>query len=454
MTTTPTAARRAGSTSTRPTAPPAARSATGSARGSRSYVYPNTPLSQRARRRPTRARASRSACTRTRTAPTSRLSSLATTYTTQLAQWRAKYPSLPGPVTNRTHCIVWSDWSSRPASKRANGIRLDTNYYYWPGIWVQNRPGFMTGSGMPMRFAGKNGAMHRRLPGGDPDDRRVGPELPVHRRHAARPRLGPHGYYGAFTANMHTDQPTIQQDDALLTSALVPRRAAGHRQADAHLARRPQRLVVRHHRVVRQHAVVQRQGRRRRQRPDRHGADAGPNGTQLTGINRNGSAVTWTPEQIKGLDYAVFSAAGGSYTALYAVPGAMAIAALSVDTGPAVADQTASLRWTTTSVATSEISLGTSTTKLTTTKAKGDATLKHSVSVSGLEAGTRYYYRVTSRDAKGVARTSPALTEAPASFVTPAEDTKKPTATAPVVTALPDGSARSSGARTRRPRGR
>ena len=46
------------------------------------------------------------------------------------------------------------------------------------------------------------------------------------------------------------------------------------------------------------------------------------------------------------------------------------------------------------------------------------------------------------RSHPAVARTSPALTEAPASFVTPAEDAKKPTATTPVVTALPDGTAR------------
>ena len=41
----------------------------------------------------------------------------------------------------------------------ANGIRLDTNYYYWPGGWVHNRPGMFTGSGMPMRFAGIDGTM-------------------------------------------------------------------------------------------------------------------------------------------------------------------------------------------------------------------------------------------------------------------------------------------------------
>ena len=56
-------------------------------------------------------------------------------------------------MTNRTHCIAWSDYDTQPQVALAHGIRLDTNYYYWPATWVLDRPGFMTGSGMPMRFA-------------------------------------------------------------------------------------------------------------------------------------------------------------------------------------------------------------------------------------------------------------------------------------------------------------
>ena len=46
---------------------------------------------------------------------------------------RAKYTSDSRAGTNRTHCIVWSDCATQPRSSLANGIRLDTNYYYWPG---------------------------------------------------------------------------------------------------------------------------------------------------------------------------------------------------------------------------------------------------------------------------------------------------------------------------------
>ena len=76
----------------------------------------------------------------------------------QFAALRRPYPSLPPPDTNRTHCIAWSDWATQPRSSR-RGVRLDTNYYYWPPDWVQNRPGLFTGSGMPMRFADIDGSL-------------------------------------------------------------------------------------------------------------------------------------------------------------------------------------------------------------------------------------------------------------------------------------------------------
>ena len=80
------------------------------------------------------------------------LSSLQANYTTQIAEWQAKYTSLPAPVTQRHHCIAWSDWTTGAEVELANGIRLDTNYYFWPPGWVGNVPGNFTGSAMPMRF--------------------------------------------------------------------------------------------------------------------------------------------------------------------------------------------------------------------------------------------------------------------------------------------------------------
>ncbi len=78
-------------------------------------------------------------------------------YTSQISDWVAKYFSLPVPSSTRMHCVVWSDWASEPKTEANHGMRLDTTYYFFPGNWVQDRPGYFTGSGMPMRFADLDG---------------------------------------------------------------------------------------------------------------------------------------------------------------------------------------------------------------------------------------------------------------------------------------------------------
>jgi hypothetical protein len=61
-------------------------------------------------------------------------------YSDQLDSWATKYLGVPRPSTNRTHCVVWSDFATQPLVELNHGIRLDTNYYYYPTNWVQNRP--------------------------------------------------------------------------------------------------------------------------------------------------------------------------------------------------------------------------------------------------------------------------------------------------------------------------
>jgi hypothetical protein len=80
-------------------------------------------------------------------------------FTDDLASFAAKYMSLPAQKTHRANCTPWSDWATHPKVEFNHGIRLDMNYYYYPGNWVQNRPGFMTGSGFPMRFADIDGSI-------------------------------------------------------------------------------------------------------------------------------------------------------------------------------------------------------------------------------------------------------------------------------------------------------
>lgn len=75
----------------------------------------------------------------------------------QMAGFRRRYPNLPPQQTLRVHCIVWNGWVDVPRIERRNGIRLEMNYYYWPPKWIKRRPGFMTGSGLPMPYVDENG---------------------------------------------------------------------------------------------------------------------------------------------------------------------------------------------------------------------------------------------------------------------------------------------------------
>ena len=71
---------------------------------------------------------------------------------------KGKYTTLPAR-TSRTHCAAWSGWAELPRLEATEGIRFDTNYYYWPDTWALAGPGMFTGSGFPMRFAGQDGAL-------------------------------------------------------------------------------------------------------------------------------------------------------------------------------------------------------------------------------------------------------------------------------------------------------
>ncbi len=142
-------------------------------------------------------------------------------FSTQLAAWQAKYTSVPAPVTNRTHCITWSDWASHPKTELAHGIRFDTNYYYWPPDWIQNRPGMFTGSGMPMRFADLDGTVIDVYQGATQMTDESGQTYPFTVNTLLDRATGPEGYYGAFVANMHTDSESSAGATAIISSALA-----------------------------------------------------------------------------------------------------------------------------------------------------------------------------------------------------------------------------------------
>src|SRR5690348_2443180 len=145
--------------------------------------------------------------------------SLESTYATQLAEWAAKYQDLPAPTTSRYHCISYSDWDSQPTTEFRHGIRLDTNYYYWPGSWIRDRPGFMTGSGIPMRFTDKNGRFIDVYQAPTEMTNESQQSYPFTPNTLFAKATGPEGYYGLFVANMHSHKPASFEDDQLVASA-------------------------------------------------------------------------------------------------------------------------------------------------------------------------------------------------------------------------------------------
>lgn len=140
-------------------------------------------------------------------------------YTSQLGVWNATYAGLAAPATHRTHCLSWSDYATQPVVELAHGIRLDTTYYYWPSAWVANTPGLFTGSGMPMRFADPNGTLIDVFQAATQMTDESGQAYPYTVDTLLDNAIGPSGYYGAFVANMHTDESASSGSDSIVASA-------------------------------------------------------------------------------------------------------------------------------------------------------------------------------------------------------------------------------------------
>jgi hypothetical protein len=131
--------------------------------------------------------------------------------------------------------------------------------------------------------------------------------------------------------------------------------------------------------------------------PARFGGDA------LESLTRDGSAVAFTREAIKGVDYGMFPATSGSYVARYAsdttAPQISAVAATSTASG------TATVTWTTDEASDSKVLYGTSPATLDQTASDGANVTSHRVTLTGLTGGTTYSFRVQS--ARATARPRP-----------------------------------------------
>ncbi len=240
-------------------------------------------------------------------------------FRTQLISFKSSFPGLATPRTTRTHCIVWSDWASGARMAGRNGVRLDANYYYWPAAWVLDRPGMFTGSGFPMRFADVDGSLIDVYQAATQltDESEI--DYAKHIKALLDGALGSQGYYGVFTANMHTDQSNVGDPGAPAIVAEAKRRGVP-------VVSAVQMLDWLDGRNGSSFGGLSFSANQLTFSITRGGAGArglqamlplaGPSGA-LAGVTRAGSPVATTTRTVKGVDYAVFDAAAGDYTATY-----------------------------------------------------------------------------------------------------------------------------------------
>ena len=250
----------------------------------------------------------------------------------------------------------------------------------------------MTGSGMSMRFVDKAGRFVDVSQAATQMTDESNQSYPFTPNALLDAALGPQGYYGAFTANMHTDQATTFPSDQLITSALahgVP------------VVTGRQMLTWLNGRAGSSYSGISFSGNTLAFTVNvGAGADgltgmvptAGPGGTTLTALGRGGSPVSFTRTTIKGVEYAMFLAAPGAHTATYgASAAAPAVTATSVER---TSDTATTLDIASTDVTRTEVSYGTEPTKLTRRAVDGTRGTRRTLTLDQLRPDSTYYYQV------------------------------------------------------------
>lgn len=250
--------------------------------------------------------------------------SLESSLSLQLAQLAQNFPGMPASKTNRNHCVLWSDYDSAPQVFVNHGIRLDTSYYYWPGVWAQDRPGMFTGSGMPMRYADRFGNLIDVFQATTQMTDESGQTYPKNIDTLLDNAIGSLGYYGAFTANMHTDTATSAGSDLIVASAQargVPVIAAQQMLTWLDARNASSFSSITWNGSTLNFAVTANASARNL----RAMIPANSTGGSLNSLKLNGSAISYTLQTIKGIQYAFFSATTGTYQATYGAGGAFSI---------------------------------------------------------------------------------------------------------------------------------
>jgi hypothetical protein len=346
--------------------------------------------------------------------------SLRTMFDDQLAALAAQLPGITPPSTHRTHCISWSDWVTKAKVELERGMRLDANYYYWPGAWINDRPGMFTGSGMPMRFADLDGTLIDCYQATTQLTDESDITYSTHINTLLDNAIGANGYYGVFTANMHTDVNggnSTNGSNAIIASAQqrqIPVISAKQMLTWLDGRNNSSFGAMAWNNGVLNFSIAAGSGSDNM----RGMLPINGNGGQLAGITVNGAPISFTTETIKGMAYAFFPANSGNYAATYSNTVApMQISAVNVlQTVPG----SATITWITNLASDSRVDYGAASNQLTQNAADANPVTNHSVTLSGLAPATTYFYRVSSGDGVGNNVTEPNPPTAPLTFTTPA----------------------------------
>jgi hypothetical protein len=239
-------------------------------------------------------------------------------YTTQLNQFATSFPSIPSPSSSRIHWLTWSDYDTQPQVELKHRIRLDTNYYYWPNTWVQNRPGMFTGSAMPMRFSTASGNIIDTYQAATQMTDESGQSYPFTVNSLLDNATGPNGYYGVYTVNAHTDQVSSVVSDSVVASAKnhnVPI-MSGRQVLDFLDGRNGSYFSGISFNTTNDtltFSIAMAAAATGLQAMVPFQSAVGP----LTNLTKGGVPVSYSVQTIKGVKYAFFNAGPGTYTAQY-----------------------------------------------------------------------------------------------------------------------------------------
>jgi VCBS repeat-containing protein len=236
--------------------------------------------------------------------------------TSQLLALSAKYPNVEPSATSRNHCISWTDYTTVPEELALQGIHLDTNYYFWPPAWVDDNPGLFTGSGFAQRFATITGELVDVYQATTQMTDESGQSYPF-TAITLMDRAISQGYYGTFVINFHTDGNGNTYHDPVVTAA---------QERSVPIISAEQLLTWTDGRNASSFGDLAWNGN---DLTFSIAVGAGANGLQamapiqsatgiLQALDRAGTPVNYETKTIKGVQYAVFPATAGAYTATYA----------------------------------------------------------------------------------------------------------------------------------------